>query len=71
MLAGNCDNEILCYLDDTMGGNIDIGIDDEILMCSYGELYADAKKNKRKINQDLVARAPVRVLVELHRRDRN
>ncbi|WP_444891800.1 hypothetical protein ACJJIQ_00165 (plasmid) [Microbulbifer sp. ANSA003] len=70
MLAGSCVNEILCYLDDTVGDGVDITIDDEILMRSYGEVYADAKKNKGKISEALVARAAVRVLVELHRRDR-
>ncbi|WP_444905294.1 hypothetical protein ACJJIU_22265 (plasmid) [Microbulbifer sp. CnH-101-E] len=71
MLVGECVNEILCYLDDALGGGIDIAIDDEILMGSYGEVYADAKKNKGKFNRDLVARAAVKVSMELYRREKN
>ncbi|QFT56615.1 hypothetical protein [Microbulbifer sp. THAF38] len=68
VLAGQCVNEVICYLDDTLSGDIDIDLDDEILTRSYSELYADAKKNKGKISKELVARAAVRVLIEIHRR---
>ncbi|GAA5443134.1 hypothetical protein Misp06_01310 [Microbulbifer sp. NBRC 101763] len=70
VLAGQCVNEVVCYLDEALGGDVDIAVDDEILTRSYSELYADAKKNKGKISKDLVARAAVRVLVEMHRRER-
>ncbi|WP_444922664.1 hypothetical protein ACJJH9_00135 (plasmid) [Microbulbifer sp. DLAB2-AF] len=71
LLVGECVNEILCYMDDALGDHVDIAIDDEILMGSYGEVYADAKKNKGKFNRDLVARAAVKVSMELYRREKN